>query len=76
MARGYAGPEDPDKGKPYRHTRAKIDLMLTEPDLPTYGQLLEIITWLADQRPVDVLNAIVGIMGAERAVETRQGKDV
>lgn len=60
MARGYAGPEDPHKGKPYRHTRAKIELMLDEGEgLPRHEDLLRIILKLADKHPVDVLDAIV-----------------
>lgn len=62
MPRGYHGPEDPEKGMPHRHTRAKIELLLTEPDLPTYEQLLAVIMKVAEKRPEDVLDAVTAVV--------------
>jgi hypothetical protein len=67
MARGYAGPPDPDKGKPYRHTQQKIRLMLDigGDDAPVYEHLLEVILKVAEKRPDDVLDALVEVLGKE-----------
>jgi hypothetical protein len=66
MARGYAGPPDPDKGKPYRHTQQKIRLLLEGEDLPVYEDLLKIILKIAEKRPEDVLDALVDVLGREQ----------
>ena len=70
MARGYAGPEDPHKGKPYRHTRAKIDLMLSDLIMTPDAEVLRaIVLKVADRHPVDVLDAVVEVMGENRIGE-------
>lgn len=70
MARGYHGPEDPDKGKPYRHTRAKIELMLGDlvrtPDMEVMLQILGKVT---DRHPVAVLDAVTEVMSDQRLGE-------
>lgn len=65
MARGYAGEADPDKGKPYRHTRQKIRLLLTEPELPVYEKLLEIILHLMETRPEEVLDSVTAVLDSK-----------
>lgn len=64
MARGYAGPPDPDKGRPNRHTRAKIALMLGD---HLYGSesaelLGKIVLKVADRRPEDTLDAVLAVL--------------
>lgn len=55
MVKGYAGPEDPDKGKPHRHTRAKIRLLLPYLDA---GDLANVLWKIADKQPDLVLAAM------------------
>jgi hypothetical protein len=62
MPRGYHGPPDPDKGKPYRHQRQKIALLLSLPE-PTAQQLLQIVMLIAEKRPGDVLDAALMVLG-------------
>jgi hypothetical protein len=59
---GYAGPPDPEKGTPYRHTRQKITLML-EPILDDPRALLAVIGKVAEKRPEDVLDAVLFVTG-------------
>ena len=65
MPRGYTGPPDPDKGKPYRHTQAKIRLMLglSGGAYPACEDLLTIIIRVAEKRPDDVLDAVIDVLG-------------
>jgi hypothetical protein len=62
MARGYTGPPDPDKGKPNRHTRAKINLMLTD-IREDHLALEQVILKIAEKRPEDVLDAVLYVLG-------------
>lgn len=61
MARGYHGPEDPDKGRPNRHTRQKVRLMLAD-ETADRGALTEIILMLAEKRPEDTLDAVLAVL--------------
>lgn len=57
MPKGWTD-TDPDKGKPYRHTRAKIRLLLA--DIAGDAAALEkLVMRLAEKRPDDVLDAMV-----------------
>ena len=65
MAREW-NEEDPEKGVPYRHTRAKIRLLLEhDGDLVTYETLLAILLKVAEKRPEDVLDAVLAELGDE-----------
>lgn len=66
-ARGILGglQPDPDKGKPHRHTRQKIRLML---DGMTQAQLLSALTFLMDTRPEETLDALIEVCGEEQAM--------
>ena len=59
MARGW-NETDPDKGKPNRHTRRKVELMLSGvEDIPL---LTAIIVKIAEKRPEDVLDAVLAVL--------------
>lgn len=64
MPRGYTGPPDPDKGKPYRHTQAKIRLMLKDIEDDPLA-LVQVILRLAEKRPEDVLDAVTDVLGED-----------
>jgi hypothetical protein len=51
------GDQDPDHGKPHRHTREKIRLLLDE--YPPHDPLRAALWRLADKYPVEVLTALV-----------------
>lgn len=61
MARGWTE-TDPDKGKPHRHTRAKIRLMLADVH-DDHLALANIILKAAEKRPDDVLDAVLAVLG-------------
>jgi hypothetical protein len=66
MARGgiLAGSDpdgpDPDKGKPFRHTRQKCRLMMRDMG---DGQCRKALTLLMDKRPDEVLDALIEVSG-------------
>ncbi|HEY1700806.1 MAG TPA: hypothetical protein VGG75_13925 [Trebonia sp.] len=65
MPRGW-NQEDPEKGMPYRHTRAKIKLLLSGLLLNADGEVLHLVLLkLAEKHPDDVLAAVADVM-AER----------
>jgi hypothetical protein len=53
---------DPDKGKPYRHTRQRIRLLI--PDL-TYNQREAVLWELMEKHPDEVLDAVLKVRGEE-----------
>lgn len=57
MARGYAGPADPEKGNPHRHTRAKISLLMQDIEDDPLA-LVTLVRKIAEKRPGDVLDAL------------------
>lgn len=64
MARGR-NEEDPEKGVPYRHLRARIRLLLGD---HLYGSesaelLGKILLKVAEKRPEDVLDAVIEELG-------------
>jgi hypothetical protein len=61
VARGW-NRQDPKKGVPYRHTRAKIELLLLG---ATAHDLFTVIGKVADKRPDDVLDAVIAVMDDE-----------
>jgi hypothetical protein len=63
-ARGVLGglQPDPDKGKPHRHTRAKIRLMIED---MTPVQAIQVISKIMDIRPEETLDAIIAVCGEE-----------
>lgn len=62
MPKGWTD-DDPDKGKPYRHTRAKIRLMLDDPLAGLPGVCETILLKIAEKRPEDVLDALLDVLG-------------
>jgi hypothetical protein len=60
MPRGYAGPADPLKGVPYRHTRAKITLLLQD-IADDHLALTAVLMRVAEKRPEDVLDAVIWV---------------
>lgn len=65
MARGYAGPPDPEKGMPHRHARAKIRLLM-DGAVPR-GQLEEMLLRLAGKYPDAVLTAVTDVLAENEA---------
>ena len=60
MARGW-NENDPEKGVPNRHTRAKIRLLLD--DIAASPQdLMAVIVKAAEKRPEDVLDAVIFVV--------------
>jgi hypothetical protein len=63
------GDKDPDAGKPHRHTRNKIQLMLTgmaektENVSDDYQQMLEVLWVIAEKHPGEVLDAMIRVSG-------------
>lgn len=57
-------PEDPDKGKPFRHARARARLMLAE---ATTAQRAAALDALIERRPNDVLDALIEAVEPEEA---------
>jgi hypothetical protein len=49
---------DPDKGKPYRHTRRKCLLMMEGMNGDKHGAALKL---LIEKRPEDVLDALIAV---------------
>jgi hypothetical protein len=49
---------DPNKGKPYRHTRRKCLLMMEGMSGDKYGAALKL---LIEKRPEDVLDALIAV---------------
>lgn len=67
MARGW-DEVDPDKGKPHRHVRVKIDLLLSDLDVESWadaGVLYTILMKVAEKRPEEVLDAVTFVMSSE-----------
>jgi hypothetical protein len=59
VAKGYAGPEDAEKGVPFRHARAKARLLLME---TTEGEKTRVLEILIGSRPNEVLNALCEVV--------------
>jgi hypothetical protein len=58
------GPKDPDFGKPNRHTRAKIGLML-DANLRNYSYLHATLLKVAERYPEAVLDALLEASGED-----------
>jgi hypothetical protein len=55
--------QDPEKGVPYRHVKAKIRLLLGGLLLNTDGEVLQgVLLKLAEKHPDDVLTAVADVM--------------
>ena len=61
------GDKDPDAGKPHRHTRNKIQLILEDMESRTESyyddcQMLESVLWvIAEKHPGEVLDALIQV---------------
>lgn len=66
MPAGYTGPEDPEKGVPYRHTRARAQLMLAHATQEQMRRALQLLIW---QRPGEALDALCASMDPDTQQE-------
>lgn len=67
MARGYAGPADPEKGQPHRHTRAKISLLMQDIE-GGHLALKTLVLKIAEKRPEEVLDALIWLTETNQEV--------
>jgi hypothetical protein len=72
MPRGYAGPDDPDKGMPHRHTRQKIRLLLTGPSTDLLEKML---LKVAEKYPDAVLDAVTDTLAQFEQETTRPDEE-
>jgi hypothetical protein len=73
MTRRYYSEDDPEKGKPHRHTRNKIRLLLEDDGgLVKYEDVLAVVMKLAEKNPDAVLDALTAVLAEhEDAVRNR-----
>lgn len=61
MTRAHAGPEDPEKGMPHRHARAKIRLLVGGGSVRSQW-LADMLLLLAEKHPGAVLAAVTDVL--------------